>query len=297
MWITNGTLGKVGGGDVDDDEEEYELGDMFLVYARTGLKRSDITQFIVERGMERFSLGSPIKDKLGMRASMTAELVFVNVHCPSDSHVVGQVHEATLCMMRNLEIERLALAAMGIGIARRCFDEMKAYAVDRTGLFGQANLYAFGQVQQMIVLDDDDDETQLQASEQNKTASDMTRTMFGGEQAAQADNTASPAEHDQNKENMRENVRVVGATTTQREAEARAGSQDHDQNFSKNYGHNGHPERANEKQGSEFERANEKQGNEIKRTNQKQMTYREALVGLDNSEPSSEDNSEPSSDF
>ena len=150
---------------------------------------------------------------------------------------------------------------------------------------------------QRSVLDDDDDETQLQASEQNKTASDMTRTMFGGEQAAQADNTASPAEHDQNKENMRENVRVVGATTTQREAEARAGSQDHDQNFSKNYGHNGHPERANEKQGSEFERANEKQGNEIKRTNQKQMTYREALVALDNSEPSSEDNSEPSSDF
>ena len=147
------------------------------------------------------------------------------------------------------------------------------------------------------MLDDDDDETQMQASEQPKIASDMTRTMFGGEQDAQADNTASPAEHDQNEENMRENVRVVGATTTQREAEARTGSQDHDQNFNKNYGQNGHPERANEKQGCEFERANEKHGNKIKRTNQKQMTYREALLGLDNSEPSSEDNSEPSSDF
>ena len=147
------------------------------------------------------------------------------------------------------------------------------------------------------VLDDDDDETQLQASEQNKTASDMTRTTLGCEQAAQADNIASPTEQDQNKENMRENVRVVGATTTQRVAEARVGSQDHDQNFNKNYGQNGHPERANEKQGSEFKRANEKQGKEIKQTNQKQMTYREALLGLDNSEPSSEDNSEPSSDF
>ena len=63
---------------------------------------------------------------------------------------------------------------------------------------------------------------------------------------------------------MRENVPVVGATTTQRVAEAHAGSQDHDQNFNKNYGQNGHPERANEKQGSEFEQANEKQGKEIK---------------------------------
>ena len=149
----------------------------------------------------------------------------------------------------------------------------------------------------MGLLDDDDDETQLQASEQNKPASDMARTTLGCEQAAQADNIGSPAEQDQNKENMRENVRVVGATTTQRVAEARAGSQDHDQNFNKNYGQNGHPERANEKQGSEFERANEKPGQKIKRTNQKQMTYREALLGLDNSEPSSEDNSEPSSDF
>ena len=145
--------------------------------------------------------------------------------------------------------------------------------------------------------DDDDDATQVQASEQPKTASDMTRTTFGGEQAAQAVDVASPAEHDQNEENRRENVRDVGTTTTQRETKARTGSQDHDQNFNKNYGQNGHPERANEKLGCEFERANEKYGNKIKRANQKQMTYREALLGLDNSGPSSEDNSEPSSDF
>lgn len=55
MWITNGTLtGK-------------ETGDLFLVYARTGDKRSDITQFIVEGGMEGFSVGQKIQDKLGMR--------------------------------------------------------------------------------------------------------------------------------------------------------------------------------------------------------------------------------------
>ena len=144
------------------------------------------------------------------------------------------------------------------------------------------------------MLDDDDDETQVQASEQNKTASGKTRTTLGCKQTARAVDNGSPAEQDQNKENTRENVRVVDATTTQRVAEARGRSQDHDQDFDKNYGH---PERANEKLGSESEPANEKQGKQTKRTNQKQMTYREAILGLDNSEPSSEDSSEASSDF
>eukprot|EP00985_Skeletonema_marinoi_P009791 scaffold4583_cov81-Skeletonema_marinoi.AAC.1 len=95
MWITNGTLtGK-------------ETGDLFLVYARTGTeKRSDITQFVVEKGLEGFNVGQKITDKLGMRASPTAELVFENVFLPAKTHVVGDVNGATLCMMRNLEIER-----------------------------------------------------------------------------------------------------------------------------------------------------------------------------------------------
>lgn len=135
MWITNGTLTGEG------------TGDVFLVYARTGQNRTDITQFVVEKGMEGFSLGQQIKDKLGMRASATAELVFENVLVP-ESNVVGQVNGATLCMMRNLEIERVGLAAMGLGIARRCIDEMKHYAGERTA-FG-SDLYKFGQVQRHI---------------------------------------------------------------------------------------------------------------------------------------------------
>jgi isovaleryl-CoA dehydrogenase len=122
-------------------------GDLFLVYARTGPSRSDVTQFIVAKDMVGFSLGQPIKDKLGMRASMTAELVFENVVLTAD-HVIGQVNQATLCMMRNLEVERIGLAAMGLGIARRCLDEMKQYAGDRKA-FGK-DLYSFGQVQQHI---------------------------------------------------------------------------------------------------------------------------------------------------
>ncbi|KAL3757776.1 hypothetical protein ACHAWU_000417 [Discostella pseudostelligera] len=137
MWITNGTLtGK-------------ETGDLFLVYARTGTQnRSDITQFIVEGGMEGFSVGQKINDKLGMRASPTAELVFENVFLPS-THVVGEVNGASLCMMRNLEIERVALAAMAVGIARRALDEMMNYAANRPA-FGKSNLYGFGQIQKHI---------------------------------------------------------------------------------------------------------------------------------------------------
>lgn len=56
---------------------------------------------------------------------------------------------ATLCMMRNLEIERVALAAMAVGIARRSLDEMIAYGSDRPA-FGKPNLFSFGQIQKHI---------------------------------------------------------------------------------------------------------------------------------------------------
>ena len=69
----------------------------------------------------------------------------------------------------------------------------------------------------------------------------------------------------------------VGVMGDQNNEEAPYGSEDQDQNCEKNYGKNGHSKRTNEKQ--------EKQ---IKGTNEKQMTYREALLGLDNSEPSSD---------
>ena len=138
-----------------------------------------------------------------------------------------------------------------------------------------------------------DNNITVKASEQVQTAPSITTTTFGHEQVDQSESISSPVEQDQN----HENVRVMGATKNQHVAEARGGSQDQDQNFRKNYGQNGHPKQANEKQGREFKRANEKQGKETKRTNQKPMTYCEALLGLHNSEQGSEDNSEPSSDF
>jgi isovaleryl-CoA dehydrogenase len=136
MWITNGAV------------SDTELGDVFLVYARVeGAERNRLTMFIVEKGFKGFSLGQKIKDKLGMRASTTAELVFEDCEVPEENRVGGE-GDATLHMMRNLEIERLGLAAMSLGIARRCIEVMNRYASERRS-FGQP-LRDFGQVQRHL---------------------------------------------------------------------------------------------------------------------------------------------------
>ena len=146
-WILNGTKMWITNGYATDDDDTP--GDVFLVYARTGPNKTDITQFIVTNDMKGFTVGQRIKDKLGMRSSNTAELVFENVKVPKEN-IVGKVNGATICMMRNLEIERLGLASMAIGISRRCIDEMKVYANERSGLFNQNSLYNFGQIQKHI---------------------------------------------------------------------------------------------------------------------------------------------------
>jgi isovaleryl-CoA dehydrogenase len=135
MWITNGAL------------NDQELGDVFLVYARTGEGRADVSLFLVEKGMPGFQLGQRLHGKLGMRASSTAELVFDNCRVPA-TNLVGKEGGAMLSMMRNLEIERVTLAAMSVGLARRCVEVMNQYATDRKS-FGKP-LRAFGQVQRHI---------------------------------------------------------------------------------------------------------------------------------------------------
>jgi len=135
MWITNGCISAT------------ELGDGFLIYARSGDNRQDLTMFLVEKGMPGFSLGQQIKDKCGMRASTTAELVFDNVVVPK-ANIIGDVHKGIIPMMRNLEIERVALAAMSLGIARRSIDAMRKYATERKA-FGQP-IVKYGQIQRHI---------------------------------------------------------------------------------------------------------------------------------------------------
>eukprot|EP00604_Paraphysomonas_vestita_P000626 CAMPEP_0174826240 /NCGR_PEP_ID=MMETSP1107-20130205/43719_1 /TAXON_ID=36770 /ORGANISM="Paraphysomonas vestita, Strain GFlagA" /LENGTH=206 /DNA_ID=CAMNT_0016058969 /DNA_START=618 /DNA_END=1235 /DNA_ORIENTATION=- len=137
MWITNGTI------------DGTDTGDAFLLYAKTGSGRSpnDLSAFLIEKGMPGFTLGSKIEDKCGMRASNTAELVFSDVKVPA-SNLIGKVGGAGLCMMRNLEIERVVLAAMSLGIARRSIEVMTRYSQERKA-FGKS-IGDYGQTQKAI---------------------------------------------------------------------------------------------------------------------------------------------------
>ena len=137
----SGTKTFITNGGIDADT----LGDVFIVYAATGER--EISSFLVEKGMPGFRLGQKWSDKLGMRASFTAELVFDEVPVPLASRL-GKEGEGTLHMMRNLEIERLTLAAQGVGIAERCLRVMVGYANERK-TFG-VPIREHGQIQRHI---------------------------------------------------------------------------------------------------------------------------------------------------
>lgn len=116
---------------------------VFIVYAKVDTK---ITSFIVERTMRGVS--TPDKTpKMGMRASSLGEIVLDEVRVPKEN-VLGAVGGGVVNMMRNLEIERLTLAAMSLGIADRCLDIMTKYAADRTS-FGKS-IADHGQIQRYI---------------------------------------------------------------------------------------------------------------------------------------------------
>ncbi|MEQ1879041.1 MAG: acyl-CoA dehydrogenase family protein [Bdellovibrionia bacterium] len=138
MWITNGCV-----------DDKGTPADCVVVYAKTGEKDGKplLSTFLVEKSHAGYSVGQKIKDKLGMRASNTAELVFDNCKVPVTSRV-GQEGESLHHMMRNLQIERLTLAAQSLGIARRSLEIMVRYAGERKS-FGQP-LSHFGQIQQHI---------------------------------------------------------------------------------------------------------------------------------------------------
>ena len=139
MWITNGCI-----------DDEGTPADVVWVYARTGYDakgRAKLSTFLVENGMPGYSVGQKIFDKTGMRASNTAELVFDDCVVPA-GNLVGEEGGSLIHMMGNLEIERLTLAAMSLGIARRCLHEMNKYASEREA-FG-VQIRSFGQMQRHI---------------------------------------------------------------------------------------------------------------------------------------------------
>lgn len=136
MWITNGAK-----------DENKTPADVVFVYAKTDEQKNSISSFIVEGGQKGFFVGQKLKDKLGMRASLTAELVFDNCQL-EHNQIVGNEGESLIHMMKNLEIERLTLAAMAVGIAKRCLDIMNKYAQERFA-FGKS-INSFGQIKKYI---------------------------------------------------------------------------------------------------------------------------------------------------
>ncbi|MCC6556480.1 MAG: acyl-CoA dehydrogenase family protein [Polyangiaceae bacterium] len=117
--------------------------DVFIVYATVEGK---VTTFVVERGFPGFSTDEKTP-KMGMRASTMSELIFDDCVVPA-ANVLGQVGGGVRNMMRNLEIERLTLAAMSLGIADRCMEIMTTYAAERQS-FGKP-IAEHGQIQRYI---------------------------------------------------------------------------------------------------------------------------------------------------
>ena len=119
MWITNGPD-----------------ADVLVVYARNDMDAGPrgITAFLIERGMPGFS-SSPKLDKLGMRGSNTAELVFRDCIVPAD-HVLGATGGGVNVLMSGLDFERAVLAGGPLGIMAACLDVVLPYVHERRQ-FGQ----------------------------------------------------------------------------------------------------------------------------------------------------------------
>ena len=110
--------------------------DTLVVYAKTdpAAGSKGITAFIVEKTMKGFST-SPHFDKLGMRGSNTAELIFDDVEVPFEN-VLGEEGRGVRVLMSGLDYERVVLSGVNIGIMAGCMDEVMPYMRDRHQ-FGQ----------------------------------------------------------------------------------------------------------------------------------------------------------------
>ncbi len=106
-------------------------GDVAVVLARTGelLDSRGITAFIVERGTPGFKAGKK-ENKLGMRASETAELIFEDCRIHKNQ-VLGQVGEGFVQAMKILDGGRISIAALSIGIAKGAFEAALKYSQER----------------------------------------------------------------------------------------------------------------------------------------------------------------------
>jgi isovaleryl-CoA dehydrogenase len=103
--------------------------DTLVVYARTGDAPHAISTFIVEKGMKGFSVSKKL-DKMGMRGSDTAELVFQDCEVPAEN-LMGKSDEGVRILMSGLDYERAVLAAGPLGLMQACLDVVIPYVRER----------------------------------------------------------------------------------------------------------------------------------------------------------------------
>lgn len=121
-WIINGTKNWITHG---------KTGDIAVVIARTGEPRTkdNSTAFVVERGTKGF-MGGKKENKLGMRASETAEMIFDNCTIP-DSQRLGEVGAGFKQAMKVLDGGRISIASLALGIAKGAYEAALQYSKDR----------------------------------------------------------------------------------------------------------------------------------------------------------------------
>ena len=121
-WILNGSKVFISGGGI---------ADVYVVMAMTDKSRGTkgISAFIVEKGTEGFSRGKK-ENKMGIRASTAAELVFEDCRIPKEN-LLGQEGKGFKVAMTSLDVGRLGIAAQALGIAQGAFDQTVSYMKQR----------------------------------------------------------------------------------------------------------------------------------------------------------------------
>jgi alkylation response protein AidB-like acyl-CoA dehydrogenase len=121
-WLLNGTKSWITHG---------KSGDIAVVICRTGEPRTsgNSTAFVVERGTAGFSAGKK-ENKLGMRASETAEMIFENCRI-SDANRLGEVGDGFRQAMKILDGGRISIAALSVGIAKGAYEAALQYSQER----------------------------------------------------------------------------------------------------------------------------------------------------------------------
>lgn len=121
-WVLNGTKNWITHG---------KSGDVAVVICRTGepRTRNNSTAFIVERNTPGFAAGKK-ENKLGMRASETAEMIFDNCRI-SDAQRLGEVGEGFKQAMAILDGGRISIASLSLGIAKGAYDAARQYSQER----------------------------------------------------------------------------------------------------------------------------------------------------------------------